>query len=89
MIKLCKLVNILPYFFFGGMENMSPVTMNLDPFNFLCVNISANVIPFVYYKTGFAMLHCLMCKHRPKKACAYDQIIIFFHKKNPLSFESL
>ena len=81
MVKFCKLIHIIPHGFIGCVKNMGAIFVNLDPLNLFCINISANVIPLIYHKAGFAAFHSLMGKHRAEKPCSYDQVIIFFHEK--------
>ena len=66
IIKFRKLVHIFPDFFIGCMENMRAVFMHIDSFNFLTVNISADMVPFVNDKTGFSPFLCFVSKNRTK-----------------------
>ena len=84
MIKLRKLVHVIPNFFPGCVENMCAVTMNLNSFYFLCVDISANVISLVDHQACFAFLRCFVCKYCTKKSCSHYQIIIFLHVRHLL-----
>ena len=51
VIKLRKLIYIIPYFFIRRMENMRSVLMHMNPFYIFTVNISGNVISFIDHKT--------------------------------------
>ena len=69
VIKLGKLIYILPNSLVRGVENVSAVLMHIYVLNFLAVNISACVAPFVNHKTAFATLFCLVGKNTTKKSC--------------------
>ena len=85
MVKLCKLVHIVPDFLLGGVENMCAVSVHLDSLHILCVNVASDMITLVDYQTGLSLFGGLMGKYSSKQSGSYDQIVIFFHLVLPLS----
>ena len=55
MVKLCKLVHIVPDFLLGGVENMCAVSVHLDSLHILCVNVASDMITLVDYQTGLSL----------------------------------
>ena len=51
VIKLRKLIYIIPYFLSDVWKNMRSVLMHMNPFYIFTVNISGNVISFIDHKT--------------------------------------
>ena len=84
VIKLRKLVDVVPYVFSGGMENVSSVFVYIDALHFLRINITANMAALVNHQTGFSLFFRLMGKYCAKQTCAYNEIIVFFHALRPL-----
>ena len=49
VIELRELINIVPDFFFRCMEDMWSIFMNLDTFDFFCVDVSSDVVTFFHH----------------------------------------
>jgi hypothetical protein len=49
---------------------MGTVFMYLDTLDFFCVNIAANMVPFVNYQDPLAGIRGLPGKDRAKQSCA-------------------
>ena len=76
MIKLRKLLHIIPDLSIRGMENMCPIFMHLNSTHFACINITCQMIPLVNHKARFPLLSHLVRKDRAKQPGPYDQIIV-------------
>ena len=63
IVKFSKLVDIIPYFFIAGMEDMSAVFMNVDAVLLFAVNIAADMVSSIYYKALFATIFCFVGKY--------------------------
>ena len=66
MIELCKLIHIVPDLLTGGMENMCPILMDLNPFNLFRINISSYMVTLVNDQTGLSFFGSLMGKYSAK-----------------------
>ena len=82
-VELCKLRDIIPYFFVIGMENMRAIFMDIDSFNFFSVNVTSNIGPFIHYQNCFTMSLGLMGKDGAVQTRSNYQIIVF-HLANVL-----
>ena len=58
------------------MKDMCPISVNINTFYLLTVDIAANVITLINDKTTLALVRCQACKCRPEKTGSYNQIII-------------
>ena len=47
IVKLRKLIDIIPDLFIGCMEDVSPILVDIDSFNRLAIDIPTNVFSFV------------------------------------------
>ncbi len=54
-VKLCKLCNIIPYFFIICMENMCTILMHINSLYIFCINISCNIRSFINDKNCFPL----------------------------------
>ena len=86
MIKLSKLIDILPYILSGGVEDMCSISVHLNSLYLFRINISPNMSSLINNQTGFSLFGSFMCKNCTEKSRAYDQIIIFFHVIHLLVF---
>ena len=64
--------------FIVRVENMSPVLMNLDPFNFFRINIPGYMIPPVDDQAFSARVRQLPGGCRAKEPRAHNQVVIHF-----------
>ena len=71
-----KLIDIVPYLAVIGMEDMSPVPVNMDSFHILCINVAGNVVPFFNDKNLLPTLFGLMGKYGTVKAGTNNEIIV-------------
>ena len=69
-VKFREPVNILPDSFVVRMEDMGTVLMSLEPLACCCVNLAANMVPFVNYQDPLAGIRGLPGKDRAKQSCA-------------------
>ena len=76
LVKLCKLIHIIPHLFVVGVKNMRAVAMHLNALDILSENIARNVAALVNYKALFARLGGFVGKHSAVQPGANDQIII-------------
>jgi hypothetical protein len=60
-------------------ENVRPILVDVDPLDVFAIDITTEVLPFVYYKAFFADLVCPIGKSCPKKAGTNNQIIVLRH----------
>jgi len=72
VVKLCKLIHIVPDFLLRSMENMCAILVDLDAFYFLCVNITADMITLVDHQAGLALLSSFVSKYSSKKSGSYN-----------------
>ena len=47
IVKLCKLIDIIPDLFIGCMEDVSSILVDIDSFNRLAIDIPTNVFSFI------------------------------------------
>ena len=86
-IKLGKLCNIIPNLFIIGMEDMSTILMNIDPFNILSINISRNIRSLVNNKHLFTMCLSFMSKYSTIQARSHYQIIVLHLDSSILTYQ--
>jgi hypothetical protein len=56
VIELRELIDIIPDFFIGGMEDMGSINVDVDAVFISCIYISTNVFPFVDDKASITFL---------------------------------
>ena len=61
------------------MENVRAVTMNMDAFHVLTVNIAADMIPLFHHQTLLALFSRQICEDSGIESAAYQDVIILFH----------
>ena len=78
IVEAAKVVDITPYTFVGGVENMRTVAMHIDIGHRLGVAVAAYMGATLDDKAFFASLSCLISKHRAIESSANNKIIVHF-----------
>ena len=76
-VELDDGVHEVPHLFVGGVEDMSTVFVDVNAFDTLAIDVTAEVRAFVYDEAGLACLTGFVGEGGAKEAGAYYQIIVF------------
>ena len=76
VVKLCIFIDILPYIFITGMENMGSILVYMDTIHFLRIDIATDMIPLFQHQTALAGIFHFSGKYRPIQTRANNQVII-------------
>ena len=75
-IKFNKTVYKIPNFFVGGVEDMGTILVDVDTFDILAIDVTAEVGAFVYDEAGLACLTGFVGEGGAEEAGAYNQIVV-------------
>ena len=78
VVERCKPVYIVPDSFVVGMKNMRTVGMQVNALGKGAVNIAAGMCSLINNQAAKPALQCLMGKYGTKKACAYNEVIVWW-----------
>ena len=76
-VELDDGVHEVPYLLVGGVEDMGTVFVDVDTFDVLAIDVTAEVGAFVYDEAGLACLTGFVGEGGAEEAGAYYQIIVF------------
>jgi len=81
VVELCELVDVVPNFLIGGMEDMCTILVYMDVLDGFAVDITSDVVSPFNHQAGLSPLHGFISEHCTEQASTNNQIIVFFHEK--------